>query len=149
MKVKVKLLSRVRLLATPWTTAHQALRPWDFPGRSTGVKKNRYVCIYNWITLLWTWANTTGLITYQIRSVSQSCPTLCDPMNRSTPGLPVHHQPPEFTETHIHWVSDAIQPFTECWHLNYTFPFLVSSPFVWWLSPSINRFHFNHVYYCN
>ena len=108
--MKVKLLSRVRLLATPWTTAHQALRPWDFPGRSTGVKKNRYVCIYNWITLLWTWANTTGLITYQIRSVSQSCPTLCDPMNRSTPGLPVHHQPPEFTETHIHWVSDAIQP---------------------------------------
>ena len=46
----------------------------------------------------------------QIRSVAQSCPTLCDPMNRSTPGLPVHHQPPEFTETHVHWVSDAIQP---------------------------------------
>ena len=39
-----------------------------------------------------------------------SCPTLCDPMNRSTPGLPVHHQLPEFTETHIHRVSDAIQP---------------------------------------
>ena len=36
-KVKVKSLSRVRLLATPWTTAHQALRPWDFPGKSTGV----------------------------------------------------------------------------------------------------------------
>ena len=46
----------------------------------------------------------------QIRSVAQSCPTLCDPMNRSTPGLPVHHQLPEFTETHVHWVSDAIQP---------------------------------------
>ena len=46
----------------------------------------------------------------QIRSVAQSCPTLCDPMNRSTPGLPVHHQPPEFTETHVHRVSDAIQP---------------------------------------
>ena len=38
----------------------------------------------------------------QIRSVAQSCPTLCDPMNRSTPGLPVHHQLPEFTQTHIH-----------------------------------------------
>ena len=38
----------------------------------------------------------------QIRSVAQSCPTLCDPMNRSTPGLPVHHQLPEFTETHVH-----------------------------------------------
>ena len=41
---------------------------------------------------------------------SQSCPTLCDPMNRSTPGLPVHHQLPEFTQIHIHRVSDAIQP---------------------------------------
>ena len=46
----------------------------------------------------------------QFNSVPQSCPTLCDPMNRSTPGLPVHHQLPEFTETHIHRVSDAIQP---------------------------------------
>ena len=43
-------------------------------------------------------------------SVAQSCPTLCDPMNRSTPGLPVHHQLPEFTQTHVHRVSDAIQP---------------------------------------
>ena len=47
---------------------------------------------------------------YQIRSVAQSCPTLCDPMNRSTPGLPVHHQLPKFTQTHVHRVSDAIQP---------------------------------------
>ena len=46
----------------------------------------------------------------QIRSVAQLCPTLCDPMNCSTPGLPVHHQLPEFTETHAHRVSDAIQP---------------------------------------
>ena len=46
----------------------------------------------------------------QFSSVSQSCPTVCDPMNRSTPGLPVHHQLPEFTQTHVHWVSDAIQP---------------------------------------
>ena len=43
-------------------------------------------------------------------AVAQSCPTLCDPMNRSKPGLPVHHQLPEFTETHVHRVSDAIQP---------------------------------------
>ena len=42
--------------------------------------------------------------------VSQSCPTLCDPMNCSTPGLPVHHQLPEFIQTHIHRVGDAIQP---------------------------------------
>ena len=46
----------------------------------------------------------------QIRSVSQSCPTLCDPMKRSMPGLPIHHQFPEFTEMHVHRVSDAIQP---------------------------------------
>ena len=47
---------------------------------------------------------------FQFSSVAQSCPTLCDPMNRSTPGLPVHHQLPEFTQTHVHRVSDAIQP---------------------------------------
>src|SRR5574337_1301174 len=47
---------------------------------------------------------------YQIRSVTQSCLTLCDPMNRSTPGLPVHHQLLEFTQIHVHQVSDAIQP---------------------------------------
>ena len=46
----------------------------------------------------------------QIKSVAQSCPTLCDPMNRSTPGLPVHHQLPGFIQTHVHWVGDAIQP---------------------------------------
>ena len=46
----------------------------------------------------------------QIRSIAQSCPTLCDPMNRSMPGLPVHHQLPEFTQTHVHRVTDAIQP---------------------------------------
>ena len=46
----------------------------------------------------------------QFSPVTQSCPTLCNPMNRSTPGLPVHHQLPEFTQTHVHRVSDAIQP---------------------------------------
>ena len=46
----------------------------------------------------------------QFSSVTQSCLTLCDPMNCSTPGLPVHHQLPEFTQTHVHWVDDAIQP---------------------------------------
>ena len=46
----------------------------------------------------------------QFSSVAQSCPTLCDPMNCSTPGLPVHHQLPEFTQTRVHRVSDAIQP---------------------------------------
>ena len=51
-----------------------------------------------------------GRMNCTVSSVAQSCPTLCDPMNRSTPGLPVHHQLPEFTQTHVHRVSDAIQP---------------------------------------
>ena len=46
----------------------------------------------------------------QFSSVTQSCPTLCDPMGCSTPGFPVHHQFPELTQTHVHWVSDVIQP---------------------------------------
>ena len=60
-------------------------------------------------------ANHTGLlichykISIQFSSVAQSCPTLCNPMNPSTPGLPVHHQLPEFTQTHVHWVGDTIQ----------------------------------------
>jgi len=48
-------------------------------------------------------------VSVQFSSVTQSCPTLCDTMNCSTPGLPVHHQLPEFTQTHVHQVGDAIQ----------------------------------------
>ena len=51
-----------------------------------------------------------GKNSVQFSSVAQSCPTLCKPMNCSMPGLPVHHQLPEFTQTHVHRVSDAIQP---------------------------------------
>ena len=47
---------------------------------------------------------------FQFSSVTQSCPTLCNPLNRSTPGLPGHHQLPEFTQTHAHQVGDAIKP---------------------------------------
>jgi len=50
------------------------------------------------------------MLSVQFSSVAQSCPTLCDPMNHSTPGLPVHHQLLEYTQTHVHRVSDAIQP---------------------------------------
>ena len=50
------------------------------------------------------------IVSVQFSSVPQSCPTLCDPMNCSTPGLPVHHQLPELAQTHVHWVGDAIQP---------------------------------------
>ena len=50
----------------------------------------------------------------QFSSVAQSCLTLCYPMDCSTPGFPVHHQLPELAQTHVHWVSDAIQPFILC-----------------------------------
>ena len=61
----------------------------------------------------------------QFSSVTQSCPTLCDAMDCSTPGLPVHQQLPEFTQTHVHWVSDAIQP---------SYPLLSSFPSAFILS---------------
>ena len=50
----------------------------------------------------------------QFSSVAQSCLSLCDPMNCSTPGLPVHYQLPEFNQAHVHWVDDAIQPSILC-----------------------------------
>ena len=59
------------------------------------------------------------LLSDQIRSVAQSCPTICDPMNHSMPGLTVHHHLPEFTETHVHRAPDAIQPPHPLW---YPFP---------------------------
>ena len=62
--------------------------------------------------------------TTQFSSVAQSCPPLCDPMNFSTPGLPVHHQLLEFTQTHVHRVSDAIQPS----HLLSSHHLLISCP---------------------
>ena len=49
-------------------------------------------------------------VSHQLSSVALSCPTLCNPMDCSTPGLPVYHQLPEFTQTHVHWIGDAIQP---------------------------------------
>ena len=77
----------------------------------------QYSCLENpmdrgswWFIIHRVAKSQTRLKQLQIRSVAQSCPTLCDPMNRSTPGLPVQHQLPEFTETHVHRLSDAIQP---------------------------------------
>ena len=64
---------------------------------------------YYSVYITYIYNNNMYIITmYQFSSVTQSCPTLCDPMNRSTPGLPVCHQLPEFTQTHVHRVSDAV-----------------------------------------
>ena len=67
-------------------------------------------------TMLFIWNLHNLIRSDQIRSVAQSCPTLCDPMNRSTPGLPVHHQLTEFTQTHIHQVGDDIHPSSRWRH---------------------------------
>ena len=73
-----------------------------------------YFCNFISLKLLFQWwfsgGERTTTYSVQFSSVAQSCLTLCDPMNHSTPGLPVHHQLLEFTQTHVHWVSDAIQP---------------------------------------
>ena len=103
------------------------LCPWNFPGKNTpgdlpnpGIKPASPALTGRFFTTvppgmpqqtgnviqIWTWAEHS----VQFSSVAQSCPALCNPMNRSTPGLPVHHQLPEFTQTHVHWVGDAIQP---------------------------------------
>ena len=77
---------------------------------------NTYTYIHTWrkITRFWKINSSSYLcwnvFMYSFSSVTQPCPTLCNPMDCSMPGLPVHHQLPEFTQTHVHWISDAIQP---------------------------------------
>ena len=70
-------------------------------------EKHRVSCS---LTISKRWQEKLNQASVQFSSVTQSCPTLCDPMNCSTPGLPVHHQLLEFTQTHVHQVGDAIQP---------------------------------------
>ena len=66
----------------------------------------------NWIILQWAinLISAQVFVWIQFSSVAQLCPTLCDPVDCSMPGFPVHHQLPEPTQTHVHWVGDAIQP---------------------------------------
>ena len=86
LSVVIQLPNCVWLFATPWTAAcHDAF-----------CQRHQYLMIVVFSSV-------------QFSSVAQSCPTLCNPMNHSTPGLPVHHQLPEFTQTHVHRVSDVIQ----------------------------------------
>ena len=93
------------------------LCPWDFPGRNTGMGCHFILqgiflesnLIFLW--LLHSQADSFQLSHLQFISVQLlSRVQLCDPTHCSTPGLPVHRQLPEFTQTHVHWVSDAIQP---------------------------------------
>ena len=75
-------------------------------------------------------------VSQSVSSIAQSCPTLCDPMNRSTPGLPVHHQLPEITQTHIHQVGDSIKLVMPSSHLILCRPLLLLPP----IPPSIRVF---------
>ena len=119
--MKAKSLSRVGLLATPWTVAYHAPRPWDFPGKSTevgchfllqriyptqGSNLDLLHCRQMLHHLSHQWSVFTSVVnvylsnkcnnytftSVQFSSVAQSCPTVCDPMNCSMPELPVHHQ---------------------------------------------------------
>ena len=88
------------------------LLPSAFP--SIRVFSNELTLQIRWPTY-WSFSNSSSneysvLISFQFSSVAQSCPTLCGPVYHSTPGLPVHHQLLEFTQTHVHQVGDTIQP---------------------------------------
>ena len=96
--------SCVQLCATCGLQPIRLFCPWDSPGEKTGVGCHFFL---QGIFPTQGW-NLTLLV--QFSSVSQSCPSFCDSMNHSTQGLPVHHQLLEFSQTHVHQVSDAIQP---------------------------------------
>ena len=125
MCVVVQLLSHIWLFQTPWTAAH--LAPISIPISQSLLKfmwtelvmlSNHLILCFPLLTLpsifpsIRVFFNNSPFCfsSVQFSSAAQSCLTPCDPMNRSTPGLPVHHQLPEFTQTHVHRVSDAIQP---------------------------------------
>ena len=125
--MKVKSLSRVQLLATPWTAAYQAPLSMGFSRQDywsglplpflnvwVTVLQKSIICFLKYIPEAKQYGNLKGIkmkfSSVQLSTVAQSCPTVCNPMNRSTPGLPVHHQLPEFTQTHFHRVVDAIHP---------------------------------------
>src|SRR5574337_159860 len=112
--------SRVRLCVTHRRQPTRLCHPWDSPGKNTGVGchfllqcmkvKSESEVAQSLLYIISRISPQIPFSSVQFSSVAQSCPTLCDPMNCSMPGLPVHHQLPEFTQTHVHRVSDAIQP---------------------------------------
>ena len=101
------LLYTWNIISSPKGNLQSAENLWKSIRRTRSVKSDKLTkkisFKHQFPTLIW-----FGL--FHFSSVAQSCPTLCDPMNHSTPGLPVHHQLPEFTQTHVHRVGDAIQP---------------------------------------
>ena len=119
----VQSLSHVWLFANPWTVAHQVPLsmgfskqeywsglPFPSPGNlpDPGIKLMFLLSPASSDRFFTTSATWEAQREYQFSSVAQSCPTLYDPMDCSTPCFPVHHQLPKFTQTHVHWVSDSI-----------------------------------------
>ena len=112
------MLSHVQFFVTHGLKSARLLWPWDLSGKNIGMdchfllqgiflSQGSNSCL---LCFLYWHEDYLPLICLQFSSVAQSCPSVCDPMNHSTPGLPVHHQLPEFTQTHVHRVGDAIQP---------------------------------------
>ena len=98
-------------------TTHFSILSWrilwtEEPGglQSSGLQRVRHNWMTNTLLILLVYKNCKWSVSVQFSSVTQSCPTPCNPMDCSTPGLLVHHQLPEFSQTHVHWVGDAIQP---------------------------------------
>ena len=93
----------------PWLKETMAM-----PGRLQSVGSQRVK--HDWRDLARTRTHiNTHILLVQFSSVVQPCPTLCNPMDCNTPGFPVHHQFPKLAQTHVHWVSDAIQPSHPLW----------------------------------
>ena len=82
-----------------------------FPKKQTFISILIFMIYFLLLTLVFVCSSFPSSFRYQFSLVAQLCLTLCDPMDRSMPGLPVHHQFPKFTQAHIHWVGDALQPF--------------------------------------
>ena len=120
------VFSCVRLFVTPWVIARLAslsmgifqarILEWAAISLSRGIWSSQprdqicVSCIPGGFFTIAPTGNTQRADLIQFSSVTQSCLTLCNSMNCSTPGLPVCHQLPELTQTHAHWVCDAIQP---------------------------------------
>ena len=98
--VKCQLLWRKTTLVREWNVLQTSL--FTTPPRNFKLVGTSVQHILKW--------HPISFSSIQFSSVAQPCPTLCNPMNRSSPGFPVHHQLPEFTQTHVYRVSDAIQP---------------------------------------
>ena len=89
-----------------WATVHEIAKSWTWLSNDHFHYYKSTKCLKEHTSIY----EVKLLSSVQFSSVAQSCLTLCDPMNHSMPGLPGHHQLPEFTQTHVHRVSDAIQP---------------------------------------